>query len=305
MADPLTLEVPESLEGARVDKAIATLLGVSRATARALLDEGVTVDGRPARPGDRVGPGSRILTPAPTPTPDLQPEEVTFPVLFEDEMVLVIDKPSGITVHPGSGRQTGTLAAGLLHRYPELEGVGDPGRWGLVHRLDRETSGTLIVARTTFSYTRLSADIAARHIDRHYTALARNRFPVPTGTIDAPIGPDPSLPTRRAVVATGKPAVTHYEVVEELADGEVSVLAVRLETGRTHQIRVHLAAIDHPILGDRSYSSTRSRFTGPRVMLHARSVAFDHPGSGERTVVDAPMPEDMRTVLAELRSASS
>ncbi len=222
-------------------------------------------------------------------------------MLFEDEILVVVDKPPGVTVHPGSGRQSGTLAAGLLHRYPELEGVGDPGRWGLIHRLDRETSGALIVARTSTSFERLRADLAARRIDRHYVALALNEFAVPTGTIDAPIGPDPSFPTRRAVVATGKPSVTHYEVVEVLADGEVSLLEVRLETGRTHQIRVHLAAIDHPVLGDRAYSPARSRHDAPRVMLHARSVAFEHPGSGERILVEAPIPDDMIAVLEGLR----
>ena len=196
--------------------------------------------------------GATIATPTPAPIADLQAEDVDFEVVFEDESVVVVDKPPGITVHPGSGRQHGTLAAGLLHRYPELEGVGDPGRWGLIHRLDRETSGVLIVARTTAAYEWLTDALAARHIDRHYLALAHNRFPVPTGTIDAPIGRDPSQPTRRAVVATGKPSVTHYEVLEELSGGDVSLLEVRLETGRTHQIRVHLAAIDHPVLGDRA-----------------------------------------------------
>ncbi len=273
--------------------------------ARSLVDEGVTIDGAPARPSDRVGAGATITTPTPAPIADLQAEDVDFQVVFEDESVVVVDKPPGITVHPGSGRQHGTLAAGLLHRYPELEGVGDPGRWGLIHRLDRETSGVLIVARTTAAYEWLTTELAARHIDRHYLALAHNRFPVPTGTIDAPIGRDPSQPTRRAVVATGKPSVTHYEVLEELSGGDVSLLEVRLETGRTHQIRVHLAAIDHPVLGDRLYSPAPSRITAPRVMLHARFVGFAHPGTGGWIEVEAPIPGDMLEVLEGLRGSAS
>jgi 23S rRNA pseudouridine1911/1915/1917 synthase len=147
--------------------------------------------------------------------------------------------------------------------------------------------------------------LAARRIDRRYLALAHNRFPVPTGTIEAPIGRDPAQPTRRAVVPTGKPSVTHYEVMEELAGGEVSLLEVRLDTGRTHQIRVHLAAIDHPVLGDRTYAGAPFRATAPRVMLHARTVGFEHPVTGGRIVVEAPLPGDMAEVIARLRGSGS
>ena len=305
MADTLTLDVPETLDGARVDKALSSLLGVSRFVARELLDRGVVLDGLPARPRDRVHTGSRIETPHPAVEIALQPEEIDFDVLYEDNALLVVDKPTGVVVHPGSGTREGTLAAGLLNRYPELEGVGDPGRWGLIHRLDKDTSGTLIVARTQDAHRALSADLAARRIGRTYTSLVHGLFSVPTGTIDAPIGRDPSRPTRRAVIPTGKPAVTHYEVIEEFPGHEVSLLDVRLETGRTHQIRVHLAAIDHPIIGDRTYSPFNTRVKSPRVFLHARRVRLNHPISGAVLEVESPLPPDLSRVLDGLRAGTN
>ena len=305
MADTLILDVPETLDGARVDKALSTLLGVSRFVARQLLDLGVALDGRPARPRDRVHTGSQIETPHPVVETALRPEEVDFEVLYEDATLLVVDKPTGVVVHPGSGTREGTLAAGLLHRYPELEGVGDSGRWGLIHRLDKDTSGTLIVARTPEAHRVLSADLAARKIGRTYTTLAHGLFPVPTGTIEAPIGRDPSRPTRRAVIPTGKPAITHYEVVEEFSGNEVSLLEVRLETGRTHQIRVHLAAIEHPIIGDRTYSPFNTSVKSPRVFLHARRVRLVHPDSLDLLEVESPLPPDLTKVLERIRSGTN
>lgn len=301
MADTLTLEVPETLDGARVDKALSSLLGVSRAVARELLERGVLLDGGPARPRDRVRTGSSIKTPHPVAEIGLQPEEVAFEVLYADDAVLVVDKPTGVVVHPGSGAKEGTLAAGLLNRYPELEGVGDPGRWGLIHRLDKETSGTLIVARTQDAYRSLTADLAARRIGRTYVSLVHGLFSVPTGTIEAPIGRDPSRPTRRAVIPTGKPAVTHYEVIAQYPGDEVSLIEVRLETGRTHQIRVHLAAIDHPVIGDRTYSPFNTSVKAPRVFLHARRVRLTHPTTGAILEVESPLPDDLTRVLDSLR----
>jgi len=305
VADTLSLNVPETLDGARVDKVLSTLLGVSRFVARELLDRGVVLDGRPARPRDRVHTGSRIETPHPAVETALQPEEVDFEVLYEDDALLVVDKPTGVVVHPGSGTREGTLAAGLINRYPELEGVGDAGRWGLIHRLDKDTSGTLIVARTQDAHRALTANLAARTIGRTYTSLVHGLFPVPTGTIEAPIGRDPSRPTRRAVIPTGKPAITHYEVIEEFPGHEVSLLEVRLETGRTHQIRVHLAAIDHPIIGDRTYSPFNTSVKAPRVFLHARRVRLIHPTSGAVLEVESPLPEDLMRVLESLRPGTN
>jgi 23S rRNA pseudouridine1911/1915/1917 synthase len=301
VADALKLEVPPRLEGDRVDKALADLLDLSRARARALIDEGVLIDGAPARAGDRVRAGTVLEAPPPIETEGLEPEAVDFEVIHEDPDLIVVDKPSGLVVHPGSGHRGETLAAGLLHRYPELDGVGDAGRWGLVHRLDRDTSGLLLVGRTTAAFDRLREDLAGRRIRRLYTTLVHGHFSTPTGTIDAPIGADPGRPTRRAVVAGGKPAVTHYEVLEELPRSGLSLLEVALGTGRTHQIRVHLAAIDHPVVGDKTYSMLRGPETSRRIFLHAHHLSLSHPATDEPVSFTSPLPPDLVVVLDTVR----
>jgi 23S rRNA pseudouridine1911/1915/1917 synthase len=300
VADTLRLEVPGRLGGERVDRVLADLLGLSRAQARALLDAGVLLDGLPAKPGDRAPAGAVVESPEPQLVVELRAEPVEFDVIHEDHDIIVVDKPPGLVVHPGAGSRGRTLAAGLLHRYPELEGVGDPGRWGLVHRLDRDTSGVLLVARTNASFDALRSDLARRRIGRVYHTLVQGRFATPTGTIEAPIGRDPTRPTRRAVVLGGKPAVTHYEVVEELPEADVTLLEVTLETGRTHQIRVHMAAIDHPVIGDRTYSSQNKMLITPRIFLHARTIRLRHPSRGDEVTYSAPLPADLTGVLASL-----
>lgn len=302
MDDTLKLEVPDRLDGDRVDRVLADLLEVSRSHARALFDAGVLLDGSPARPSDRVRAGAIVESPVPTEVARLSAEPVDFEVTYEDSDVIVVDKPAGLVVHPGSGHQGPTLAAGLLHRYPELDGVGAAGRWGLIHRLDRDTSGLLVVARTGLAFDRLSSDMAGRRIRRLYTALVHGRFATPTGTIDAPIGRDPTRPTRRAVVAGGKPAVTHYEVIEEYPAADVSLLEVALATGRTHQIRVHLTAIDHPVIGDKTYSQLKA-VDSPRIFLHAHLVSLDHPASREQMTFTSPLPSDLVAVLDALATA--
>lgn len=292
--------MPDRLAGERVDKAIAELLGQSRARARDLVDAGVLVDGSPARPSDRVAIGSIIETPEPETGIELVAQPVEFDVIHEDPDLIVVNKPPGLVVHPGSATGSATLAAGLLHRYPELEGVGAPGRWGLIHRLDKDTSGVLLVARTSPAYDRLRSDLARRRIGREYMTLVHGRFSTPTGTIEAPIGRDPARPTRRAVILGGKPAITHYEVLEEFPDSGMSLLRVSLETGRTHQIRVHLAAIDHPVVGDKTYSTLNVPMPLPRMFLHAFSVQLNHPGSGTEVGYTAPLPTDLGQVLAGL-----
>ncbi len=301
MADPLTFEVPGSLDGERVDKTVAALLDVSRAQARVLLDAGVTIDGSPARPADRVQAGAVLVSPAPAEAVRLEPRPVPFEVIHADASLIVVDKPAGLVVHPGAGREDGTLAEGLLHRFPDIEGVGQPDRWGIVHRLDRDTSGVMLVARTEESYRRLSADLASRLVHKAYTALVEGEFATETGTIDAPIGRDPERPTRRAVVPGGKPALTHYEVTGWYPNAGVSMLDVTLETGRTHQIRVHMAAIDHPVVGDRVYSTSTRRV--PRIFLHARRVELSHPATGESVGFESALPDDLTRVLADLGGA--
>lgn len=300
MADQVEVQVPDALDGSRVDKAIAELFEVSRAVASGIVEDGVLVDGAEVDAADRVRGGQVISGRKPEDTMRLSPEPVDFEVVHEDESVIVVDKPAGVVVHPGSGRTSGTLAAGLLDRYPELDGVGAADRWGLVHRLDKDTSGVIVVARTSEAFDQLSAELRRREVERVYVALVEGRMSAPTGTVDAPIGRDPSRPTRRAVVPGGKHARTHYEVVRYYEESEVSLLEARLETGRTHQIRVHLAAIDHPVAGDATYGATRRDLAVPRTFLHASRVAFTHPTTGKRLEVEAPLPEDLATVLDRL-----
>jgi 23S rRNA pseudouridine1911/1915/1917 synthase len=302
VADPLRLEVPARLEGDRVDKALADLLDLSRGRARALIEGGVLMDGLPARPADRVRAGAVLEAPSPEEVNRLEPAPVEFHVVHEDPSLIVVDKPPGLVVHPGTGHRGPTLAAGLLHRYPELEGVGDRDRWGLIHRLDKGTSGLLLVGRTPAAFDRLRGELAARRITRRYLALVHGELSTPTGAIDAPIGSDPSRPTRRAVVPGGKPALTHYEVLEALPTSGVSLLDVSLGTGRTHQIRVHLAAIDCPVVGDKTYSQLAPPVPSKRIFLHAHHLGLTHPASGEPVTFTSPLPADLAAVLDELRS---
>lgn len=293
----MNFEVPADLAGARLDKALAELLDVSRATAKMILALGVTVDERPGRANTRVAAGAIISAP---PLPErevLQPEDLDIEVLYEDDHVVVVNKFPGIVVHPGAGQLKGTLAGGLLYRYPDIDGVGEPGRWGLVHRLDKGTSGALIVARTKKSLEVLTKALRARQIKREYVAMVEGTLKPPTGTIDAPIGRDLAQPTRRAVTTDGKRARTHYQLIKNYETADVALVDVQLETGRTHQIRVHFAAIGHPVIGDRAYGTASFPVKSPRLFLHAGRVTFSHPESGMTTVVSAPLPSDLQAVI--------
>ncbi len=301
MAFEVEVEVPEALAGERVDKVIAGVLDLSRAQANLIVEQGVEVDGETVRASTRVQAGQLIRCAAPEEGAVLEPEDVDFDVLYEDEAVVVVDKPAGVVVHPGSGRSRGTLAAGLLNRYPELSGVGAEDRWGLVHRLDKDTSGAILVARTAEAFESLVAQLRSREVGRTYLALVEGRITTPTGTIEAPIGRDPTRPTRRAVTHGGKHARTHYEVVEVFEESDATLLEVTLETGRTHQIRVHMAAIGHPVAGDITYGATRKDLRSPRTFLHAARLEFRHPVTGEPMRVDAPLPDDLESVLTGLR----
>ncbi|MFQ5522496.1 MAG: RluA family pseudouridine synthase [Acidimicrobiia bacterium] len=302
MEERLHLEVPQELEGSRVDRALSVLMKVSRSVAREMVERGVILDGQPARAGQRVSAGSVLVAPPPPQPEMLAPEPVSFSVLYEDNDLIVVDKPAGVVVHPGAGHSRGTLAAGLLYRYPELEGVGAAGRWGLIHRLDKDTSGVLVVARTEESHRALTPMMGRREIRREYLALVEGTFDAPTGTVDAPIGRHPTHPTRQAVVPAGRPARTHYEVERAYEEAGCSLLRVTLETGRTHQIRVHFAAIGHPVVGDRVYARSQSRVEAPRIFLHARRVELAHPRTGDRLEVEAPLPDDLAEVLAVLEA---
>jgi 23S rRNA pseudouridine1911/1915/1917 synthase len=283
--------VPETLAGERVDRALALLTGWSRSEVRALVDrEEVTVDGRVVARSARLEAGSSLAwsgAPVPAALPLADPN-VVFGVVHEDADIVMVDKPAGLVVHPGAGHRDGTLVNGLLARY-DLGGVGEPERPGIVHRLDRETSGLLVVARTPAAYDGLVHALGAHEVERRYDAVVVGSPEATNGTVDAPIGRSVRNPTRMAVRTGGREARTHYEVVARYE--ETTRLAVSLETGRTHQIRVHLAAIGHPVLGDTVYGRADDRIDRP--FLHAAELAFAHPVSGAPVRGHAPWPDDL------------
>jgi 23S rRNA pseudouridine1911/1915/1917 synthase len=255
---------------------------------------------RTARAGDRLRAGDRVeVVIPPTRSAGLVPEPIPLDVVFEDAEVLVINKPAGLTVHPGAGRQTGTLVHAILAHCPGLPGIGGEDRPGIVHRLDKDTSGLLVVAKTERALRALQAQIQTRRAGREYRALVHGRVARPDGRIEAPIGRDPRHRTRMAVVASGRRAVTHYRVAE--AFGAATLLDVRLETGRTHQIRVHCAYVGHPVVGDPVYGRRPNPWGLARQALHAHRLTFAHPLSGAPVSFTAPLPADMATALRLLR----
>ncbi len=290
----MNAHVASEYSGERIDKIVSAMAGVSRRVARELIESGaVLVNGSEVAPKDRMSGGEEVSIEIPA-QESLQPEEVPFEVRYEDEDIAVIDKPSGTVVHPGAGVSQGTLAAGLLHRWPRIEGVGVEDRWGIVHRLDRDTSGLLVVALSKRAYDGLTRAMAAREVSRVYLALVQGAFQLPSGTVDAPIGRDPRRPGRKAVRREGRPARTHYR---QLAGwGDTTLLEVRLETGRTHQIRVHLASIGHPVVGDIVYGGPEA----VRLWLHATSLTFAHPVTGVEISVVSPLPAELEETLEVL-----
>ncbi|MEJ7765591.1 MAG: RluA family pseudouridine synthase [Acidimicrobiales bacterium] len=291
----MQLTVPGSLGGERVDKAVALLSGLPRSQVNHLVEGGaVRVDGRAVPSRSRRLVAGEVLEVDVPEREDRSPAAdpgVDVPVVHEDEHVIVVDKPAGLVVHPGAGNQTATMVNGLLHRYPDLAGVGDDEiRPGVVHRLDAGTSGLLVVARNPAAFDDLVSQLAARTVERRYRALVHGRVAPPAGVVDGPLGRDPRDPTRHAVAAGGKEARTHYEVLDRRDD--TTLLACRLETGRTHQIRVHLAAIGHPVVGDVLYGG-RLDLGLTRPYLHAFRLAFRHPATGERVTFDSPVPPDL------------
>jgi len=306
----LDVSVPALLAGVRLDRALAMLTGMSRSEAAALITAGqVVVNDRADRPrshllseGDRI---EAIVPPAPEETVLPEPN-VSVTIVAEDPDFLIIDKSPDLIVHPGAGHKTGTMIAGLLARYPDLAGVGERSggsavRPGIVHRLDRGTSGLLVVARTEPAYASLVGQLAAREVDRRYLALVRGHVADDRGVVDAPIGRSLRSPTMMAVSRDGRPARTAYEVVARLEGAQPRTLVIcKLETGRTHQIRVHLAAIGHPVVGDARYGRMVDPELGrDRFFLHAFDLGFAHPTSGEYVSFTAPMPADLVALLPE------
>jgi 23S rRNA pseudouridine1911/1915/1917 synthase len=301
------LAIPATLDGERLDRVLCLLWDLARSEASELISSGaVRLGGRPeATRARRVVGGQELEV-------DLPPRDAAaalagesgddLDVVHVDDQVIVVDKPAGLVVHPGAGQATGTLVQALLGRFPDLAAAGSPDRPGIVHRLDKGTSGLLVVARTPAAYESLVAQLAARSVDRRYLALVRGAVATDAGVVDAPMGRSSGDRTRMAVVAGGRPARTHYRVLSRYSDPEeVTLVECRLETGRTHQVRVHLAAIGHPVVGDIRYGDSRPSLDASRPFLHAALLAFDHPGTGERCRFESPLPPDLEAVLAPLR----
>ncbi|MFL5919536.1 MAG: RluA family pseudouridine synthase [Gaiellaceae bacterium] len=292
--------VPDEAAGERLDRFLASLPEIgSRSIAERVLTTGVLVDGTRAQKSHRLAGGEQLEFDAPErPATELAPEEMELRIAFEDEHLVVVDKPAGLVVHPAPGHATGTLVHGLLAH--DVAG-GDADRPGIVHRLDRDTSGLMVVARSEEAHQRLQALVRRRELERHYLALVVGRPRSRRGRIEAPIGRDRRDPMRHSLdTATPRDAVTHFEVVELLP--RHALLDVKLETGRTHQIRVHLAAIDLPVAGDAVYG--RPQELGlQRQFLHAARLTFTHPFSGEGIQVESPLPEDLQTA-ARMAAAS-
>ena len=302
--------VSEALAGERLDRVVALVWECSRAEAARLIDQRkVAVNGNVATArsqrlaaGDQISlledPIVRQAAPEPDPSVELD-------VVHADKQVIVVNKPADLVVHPGSGNAVGTLVNGLLARFPEIAEVGESERPGIVHRLDRGTSGLLMIARTQSSYQALTTALSRREVQRGYVALVMGQPADDRGVIDAPVGRSNRHPTKMAVIAHGRPARTHYMVSDRMGarnesqDGppgepvpfDSARLELQLETGRTHQIRVHLAAIDHPVLGDELYGGPVAPGIS-RPALHAHSLGFDHPGTGQRLRFEAEAPED-------------
>lgn len=304
--DVLEWTVPEALAGERVDRVVALETGWSRSEVQAVAAEGgILVDGRPAAKSLRCTAGQRVtVVRRPEGAAPPEAEDVPVEVRYADDALFVVAKPAGLVVHPGAGHAHGTLVHGLLALDPAIAGVGDPERPGIVHRLDRDTSGLMVVARTTAAHDALVAALAHRAVGREYVALVWGHPENARGVIDAPIGRSTSRRTRMAVRREGKEARTVYEVREWFVRPDVALLDCRLETGRTHQIRVHLAAIGHPVVGDGTYGGNRPGIRLDRPFLHATRLAFDHPTTGEHLVFEEPLPSDLAEVLVRLRAGT-
>lgn len=335
MSNPVSLEVPASLEGERLDRSLALLLSVSRSQASKLIAEGnVQHKGKTlTTPATRLKSGATLRVDAEA-LENLQPKLAADPnvpveIVHEDPDLLVLEKAPNVVVHPGSGNATGTLVAGLLARFPEIAEVGEPDRPGIVHRLDKGTSGLMAVARNSKAYESLIEMFSEHKVRREYLAICQGVPKNAQGTIDAPIGRSTRRPTEMAITSDGRDAITHYEVIERLADA--ALLKCQLETGRTHQIRVHLAAIGHPLLGDKTYSKKSPSKNQPknlpqslpenltqdspqnqskdspqslpenihltRPALHSSHLALTHPTTSQPLSFSSPLPTDLAQLL--------
>ena len=305
--DARVLDVERASAGSRLDRWLAAAVPEqSRAKIQALIEAGhVLLDGAAAKASHRLRGGERVEIAIPPPPPEtLEPEAIALTVVHEDAHVLVIDKPAGMVVHPGAGHARGTLAAAALAHAPAVAGVGGPRRPGIVHRLDKDTSGLLVMAKSQAAYEALTAQLAARTARRVYLSVVHGRMTSAEGVVDKPIGRDPRDRTRMAVrpPGQGRRAVTRWRALERFP--QFTLVEARLETGRTHQIRVHLASLGHPVAGDTVYGGRRR--TVPVALdglaLHAAALGFVHPVTQERVEYSSPLPPRMERLLSHLRN---
>lgn len=303
--DRRTIVVPATAAGQRVDRIVADASGLSRSYVQKLISAGeLTLDGRALRANTTVSGGERLeLLVPPATTSDVLPESIPLTLVYEDEDLLIVDKPAGLVVHPAPGHATGTLVNALLGLGTSYGGIAGVERPGIVHRLDRDTSGLIMVARNDRAQASLMAQLKARRVKKTYLALVLGGVAAAVGRIEAPIGRDPKHRTRMAVVPDGRPAITGYRVRERFEGW--TLLELDLVTGRTHQIRVHLDAIGHPVAGDPVYGTGTSR-RGPeglrRLFLHAWRLELAAPSDGHLVRAVAPLPEELEAVLEALRA---
>lgn len=304
--EPQTIEFTAPA-GERFDKTIVAHVGerLTRMQIQALIKDGLAlVNGKPEKPGVRLKGGETIhLTIPPTPEDTtVEPEPIELDVLYEDDEIAVIDKPAGLVVHPGTGNPTGTLVNAILARFPRIAAINyAPQRRGIVHRLDKDTSGVILVAQNAPALQRLMRQFQDRTVEKLYITLVERTPKTTTGRINVPIDRDPNDRKKMSVQPKGRPAISEFAVLETFPDGQ-ALVQIRLLTGRTHQIRVHMAYIGSPVVGDRVYGFRKQRLAVKGQFLHASRLCFDHPRTGERMCFEAPLPPRLTSVLEALRA---
>jgi 23S rRNA pseudouridine1911/1915/1917 synthase len=312
-SETLALAVAPPEAGDRLDQFLAQALGWSRARLQKLVkSQRVLVNGEPRPASYRVREGDTLVVSVPPPQPSyLAPEALPLTILFEDRDLLVVNKPAHLVVHPGAGHRAGTLLNALVHHCPDLKDIGEVSRPGLVHRLDKDTSGLIVVAKTSLAHAALVAQFQAHAITKRYRALVWGRLPDLQGEIDREVGRHPTARRKMSVHARrGKRAITFWQVIQEFP-GPLTLVELTPQTGRTHQLRVHLASMGHPVLGDATYGGGVSRLTGHpglnglkplvhRQLLHAWRLGLTHPRTGEGLTWEAPLPEDFQAVMDKL-----
>lgn len=301
--DRRRIEAQPEDAGLRLDVCLAARFpDLTRSRLKNLIDDGlVTVNGRPAKAGQKLEPGDAVECTVPEAAPiAAKPEDIPLDIVYEDGDLIVLNKPRGLVVHPAAGNERGTLVNALLNHCTDLSGIAGEIKPGIVHRLDKDTTGLLVVAKNDKAHLSLSAQIGEKSVRRIYLALVEGNIKEDSGRVDAPLGRSRTDRKQIAVVEGGRTAATQYFVLERF--GDVTLVECHLETGRTHQIRVHMKHIGHPVVGDSVYGVRKQRFQLQGQLLHAARLEFTHPSTGERMGFAAPLPADFEAVLTKLRS---